>query len=80
MKDKGIGTIMMSNLEAYLINHLNSIEILQVGTQSNNTKAINFYIKNGFKVRELRSIYHYWPNFMLNNMDGLINEEIASTK
>ncbi len=80
MKDKNIGTNMMSYLEFYLINHFKRIETLQVGTQSNNTKAINFYIKNGFKVRELRSIYHYWPNFMLNNMEGVINDEIATTR
>lgn len=80
MKDKSIGTKMMSHLENYLVNNFKGIETLQVGTQSNNTKAINFYIKNAFRVRELRSVYHYWPNFMLNNMDGAINEEVAASR
>lgn len=80
LKNEKIGTRMMYCLENYLINNFSEVEILQVGTQSNNTKAINFYIKNGFRVKELRSVYHYWPNFMLNNMDGVINEEIAETR
>lgn len=80
MKDKTIGTRMMSHLEKYLMNNFSNINMLQVGTQSNNIKAINFYIKNGFKVKELRSVYHYWPNFMLNNMDGAINDEVAATR
>jgi dTDP-4-amino-4,6-dideoxy-D-galactose acyltransferase len=79
MNNKGIGTKMMFHLESYLLNNVKGIRTLQVGTQSNNTKGINFYIKNGFKVRELRSVYHYWPNFMLNNMDVAINEKVAVT-
>jgi len=74
-----IGTKMINELEKYLITHHKYIDILQVGTQSNNTKAINFYVKNGFKVKELRSVYHYWPNFILNNIDRIVNEEIAVT-
>jgi ribosomal protein S18 acetylase RimI-like enzyme len=79
MKDRAIGTKMISHLENYLINNFYSVNILQVGTQSNNTKAINFYIKNGFKVKELRSVYHYWPNFILNNMDVMVEREVAAT-
>lgn len=79
MKDRAIGTKMISYLENYLVNNFCSVNILQVGTQSNNTKAINFYIKNGFKVKELRSVYHYWPNFILNNMDVMVEREVAAT-
>ncbi len=79
-KNKKIGSSMMYYLENYLTHNFSYLEVLQVGTQSNNTKAINFYIKNGFRVKELRSVYHYWPNFMLNNMDGAVNEEIAVTR
>lgn len=76
---KNIGTKMIKELEKYLKNYYKDIEILQVGTQSNNIKAINFYVKNGFKVKELRSVYHFWPNFILNNIDRVVNEEIAIT-
>ncbi|CCC57880.1 putative WavS protein [Caloramator australicus RC3] len=74
-----IGTKMINELEKYLITHHKYIDILQVGTQSNNTKAINFYVKNGFKVKELRSVYHYWPNFILNNIERVVNDEVAIT-
>lgn len=80
MKDNNIGTKMMHYLEAYLSKNFKDLETLQVGTQSNNIRAINFYVKNNFKVKELRSVYHYWPNFVLNNMDGAINEEVAVSR
>lgn len=31
-----------------------------VGTQVNNVQALNFYIKNGFKITNVNSIFHIW--------------------
>lgn len=80
MEDNNIGTKMMYHLEVYLSKNFKELETLHVGTQSNNIKAINFYVKNKFKVKEIRSVYHYWPNFVLNNMDGAVNEEVAVSR
>jgi ribosomal protein S18 acetylase RimI-like enzyme len=76
-ENKSIGTRMVNALECFLLREFTDTTIIQVGTQSNNIKAINFYEKNGFRVKEIRSIYHYWPNFILNNMHTVVNEEVA---
>ena len=55
---KGISTKLIESIEDYCIN--NKISIIKVGTQLNNISAQNFYIKNGFKVKEYNSIYHIW--------------------
>ena len=77
MKDKSIGTKMIKFLESYLSENFKEIEVIKVGTQSNNIRAINFYTKNGFRVKEIRSIYHYWPNFMVNNMAEIANDKVV---
>lgn len=62
MKNIHIGTEMMLYLENYIYNNHKDIKYIRVGTQSNNINAINFYVGNGFRVKEIRSVYHYWPN------------------
>jgi dTDP-4-amino-4,6-dideoxy-D-galactose acyltransferase len=58
-QNKKYGKELLRKLESYL--SLLSIKVIKVGTQINNINAINFYIKNGFKLKECHSIYHYWP-------------------
>lgn len=56
---KGIGSKLMQSLEEYLIK--NQISRLNVGTQVDNLKAIDFYHKMGFKMIKVNSVFHYWP-------------------
>ena len=77
MGNRTIGTEMMMNLEKYIYdNHKDDIKYIRVGTQSNNISAINFYVGNGFRVKEIRSIYHYWPN---KEMEFEAMDEVAPT-
>lgn len=55
---KGIGRILIHSLESYL--HKNSVDILNVVTQSENNVAIDFYEKMGFELRTQKYIKHYW--------------------
>ncbi|AVK48274.1 hypothetical protein AXY43_09645 [Clostridium sp. MF28] len=59
-QNRMIGNLMIVMLEDYLINEFNNIDIIKVGTQGNNMNAINLYTTRGFKVREIRTIYHFW--------------------
>ena len=58
MQSKGVGSFLLKGIEEYA--KRNSIKFLRVGTQLNNIKAQNFYIKNGFKHISNNSIYHLW--------------------
>ena len=58
-KSKGIGTSLLQQVENYALE--NNIKKIKVGTQLDNIKAQNFYIKNGFKHCAVNSIYHWWP-------------------
>ena len=62
MQNGFIGKEMMIYLEKYIYDNHKDIKDIRVGTQSNNINAINFYVRNGFRVKEIRSVYHYWPN------------------
>ncbi|SFM13059.1 Acetyltransferase (GNAT) family protein [Paenibacillus sp. 1_12] len=53
----GVGTQLMNSLMGYLAK--SDIEFIEVTTQGKNIKAQNFYIKNGFRLKELESWY-YW--------------------
>jgi dTDP-4-amino-4,6-dideoxy-D-galactose acyltransferase len=50
---------MLSEIENFAIK--NNIEKISVGTQVNNIKAQNFYVKCGFMHMENNSVYHWWP-------------------
>ncbi|MGV8983501.1 GNAT family N-acetyltransferase [Clostridium sp.] len=75
MKSRFIGTEMMIYLENYVYNSHKDIKYIRVGTQSNNINAINFYVGNGFRVKEIRSVYHYWPN---KGMGIEVRDEVAA--
>ena len=62
MQNGFIGKEMMIYLEKYIYDNHKDIKEIRVGTQNNNINAINFYVRNGFRVKEIRSVYHYWPN------------------
>lgn len=55
---QAIGRKMMNMLEGFLTE--NGIECIFVGTQLDNTPAVNFYHKCGFSEKSLSSIYHLW--------------------
>lgn len=54
----GIGTKLIQKIELFAIK--NDIKEIQVGTQINNIKAQNFYVKCGFKHTANNSIFHWW--------------------
>lgn len=55
----GIGTKIMSTVENYLY-QLGYIHTLEVPTQKANTDACRWYEKNGFKIKSIVDIYHWW--------------------
>lgn len=59
-KGKNIGTEMIRYLRKYLEINFKNIKGIQVGTQGDNIVAINFYVKNGFKFKEVKTVYHLW--------------------
>lgn len=76
LENRYIGKEMMMNLEKYITSNHTNIKYIRVGTQSNNINAINFYVGNGFRVKEIRSVYHYWPN---RGMEVELMDEVAAT-
>ena len=55
---QSVGEGMIRKLKAFLAEK--GMESILVGTQLNNTPAINFYHKCGFYETSLNSIYHLW--------------------
>lgn len=55
---KGIGGILLKNLEALL--YKKGIENLTIPTQNQNKQACNFYSKQGYSISENTYIKHYW--------------------
>jgi dTDP-4-amino-4,6-dideoxy-D-galactose acyltransferase len=55
---QGIGKALVASLESYVSGK--GIQAIKVGTQANNTTALNFYTSYGFKYLECNSIYHFW--------------------
>lgn len=53
-----IGGKMIRKLKHFLYGK--GIQSIMVGTQLNNTPAVNFYHKCGFSEKSLNSIYHLW--------------------
>lgn len=58
IKRQGIGSIMMRCLDDYSFNR--GIRTLKVGTQIENINAINFYNGCGYRMSNIRYIYHCW--------------------
>lgn len=57
-RGKGIGTKLIEGCK-YFAQQRNS-KYITVATQKENIKACNFYIKKGFKEKEIVYIYHLW--------------------
>ena len=55
---QGIGGKIMSTLDGYLCGL--SVKTLDVPTQKANKDACRWYEKNGFKVKSVTPIYHWW--------------------
>ena len=56
---KGIGTMLIKAVEAYLQSNT-IVRHLKVATQWANKPACRLYEKNGFDVEEKTNIYHWW--------------------
>lgn len=56
----GIGGKMIKELICFC--RQKDIREIRVGTQAHNREAVGFYQKHGFRLQEIRTIYHYWPN------------------
>lgn len=54
----GLGKKLMRELDSYALK--NNFKIINVGTQIENINALNFYIKFGYKIKDIRYIYHFW--------------------
>jgi len=59
---QGIATGMIGSIIGFA--NKNEIDNITTGTQVNNLQAINVYIRNGFSISGVSSIYHYWKNEM----------------
>lgn len=57
---KKIGKKLVKAVECFSKN--NGYTEIEVGTQTNNILAQNFYYKCGFCISNCDSIYHWWPN------------------
>ena len=55
---QGVGTKIMSTLEAALYHE--GVMTIDVATQKANKDACRWYEKNGFKVKSVTPIYHWW--------------------
>lgn len=56
---RGIGTMLIRAVEAYLLNET-LVTTLKVATQWENKAACHLYEKNGFEVESKTNIYHWW--------------------
>ena len=59
MQGKGIGSMLIKTVEAYLQTKT-TVRHLKVATQWANKPACHLYEKNGFVVEEKTNIYHWW--------------------
>lgn len=55
----GVGTKIMSTVEEYLY-QIGKIRTLEVPTQKANVDACRWYEKNGFQIKSITNIYHWW--------------------
>lgn len=54
----GIGSKLMSTLDGYLFER--GVKTLEVPTQKANLDACRWYEKNGFSIKSVTNIYHWW--------------------
>ena len=55
---KNIGSLLLRTAENWCLK--NNIDALEVATQLDNIQACNFYKKNGFEIKQIDYIYHYY--------------------
>jgi len=58
MQGKGYGKALINACETELLSK--GISTLEVPTQSDNIQACKFYEKYGFKIKNIKNIYHFW--------------------
>lgn len=56
----GLGKKLMKRLDSYALD--NGYNVINVGTQIENINALNFYITFGYRISDIRYIYHLWNN------------------
>ena len=59
---KGIGKLLMSKFESSFSSEKYINYFFKVGTQINNITAMNFYIRNNYRVQKESRTYHIWNN------------------
>lgn len=59
-RNNGIASNLIIAVKEYL-SQLGYFDLL-VSTQFRNAKALNLYIKNGFRIHDCKTVYHYWNN------------------
>jgi len=59
---KGIGKTLMNKFESSFSSKKYEKYLFRVGTQINNITAMNFYIKNNYKMSRESRTYHIWNN------------------
>ncbi len=57
---KKIGSSLLKKVEWWCSE--NDIETLEIATQMDNEKACAFYKKNGYEIKQIEYIYHYYKN------------------
>lgn len=55
-----IGSQLMQAAEKWCFE--NEVEMIEVATQLDNVQACNFYRKNGYSIKQIEHIYHYYSN------------------
>lgn len=61
-QNKNIGKDIINEFERFLFKFKNNVTLINVGTQSENKKAIKFYQNLGFKLINIYTIYNKWNN------------------
>lgn len=59
-RGKGVGHKLLYASEKYT--HENGLREVTVATQQRNTGACHFYCQNGYLLKEITNIYHFWNN------------------
>lgn len=55
---KGIGSILLGEAETYAFDH--GFTEMQISTQLQNENSMKLYTKNGYSIKKIVHIYHFW--------------------
>jgi len=64
-RGRSIGKLLIHTVIQYCKE--NEVDILNVQTQMKNKVSCAFYEKNGFKIRNIEDVYHFWTEKKINN-------------